>query len=350
MTLDGLPPECMVPIKLAIVGCGAITDQGHLPAALRAPLIEVTALVDNDLARAELLRRKYACSAEVCDDVARVLPKVDGVLVATPNHAHGDVARLVLENGLPVLIEKPMTTSYAEAQALCELARRRSTFISVGFVTRQYPVTRLFKRLLDERVFGRVGRFHVEFGTAGGWAPVSNYNLDRKLSGGGVLVINGTHAIDRLLYWFGEPKSFTYADDSYGGVEANCKAELDYGDGLRGSFFFSKTIALKNRFVFESDQAIVELAANETRQLTVTRRDLPGVRLRIDSLGSSGTDDYFQEQLNEFARVLRDGGAPTVDGEAGAASVRWCERFYSARTQLDEPWAWYRRLDKERRP
>jgi predicted dehydrogenase len=337
----------MTPIKLAIVGCGAITDQGHLPAALRSSRVEVAALLDSSPERARRLCRKYACTAEVETDLERVLSRVDGVLIATPNHTHGPLARVVLERGLPVLIEKPLTTSVAEAEELCRLAKRHGTLISVGFVTRHYPATRLMKRVLDEARFGHPVRFHAEFGTAGGWTPLSNYTLDRKQAGGGVLIVNGTHAIDRLLYWFGEPLTVAYADDSYGGVEANCKAQLEYASGLRGSLFFSKTIALRNKFVVHTDDFRIELPAGETRRLTVIPKDAPILRYHVDEAAAPDTKDFFLAQIDEFATVIRDGGIPTVDGEAATASVRLCEALYAKRTQLDEPWAWYRRWASE---
>src|SRR5204863_5320081 len=118
------------------------------------------------------------------------------------------------------------------------------------------PVVSLFKRLLEEGFFGKLQRFHFELGTAGGWTPLSGYNLDRHQSGGGVLVVRGTHFLDRMIYWFGMPTAFSYADDNYGGVEANCKAIVEFtgtfGE-LSGTLFFSKTIDLKNKLTFETD-------------------------------------------------------------------------------------------------
>ena len=54
-------------------------------------------------------------------------------------------------------------------------------------------------------------------------------------------MVSGTHVIDRMLDWFGQPSRITYADDSRGGVEANCKASLEFDNELgqfTGSFSF----------------------------------------------------------------------------------------------------------------
>ncbi len=337
------------PVRLAIVGCGLITEDFHLPAALCSPLVQLVALVDNHLERGKMLSRKYGCDVSVHTRLEEIIDEVEGVLIATPNFTHGTIARVALAKGVPALVEKPLTTSYAEAIELCELAEQNRTFISVGYFSRHAPVVSLFKRLLEEGVFGGLQRFHFESGTVGGWTPLSEYNLDRRQAGGGVLVVRGTHFLDRMLYWFGMPKSFSFADDSCGGVEANCKAQVEY-DGARGRFsgtlFFSKTIDLKNKLVMETNLYRVELPESETEELTLYSHSLPGVRIamRADRGAEASritAQDCFQAQIDDFARAIRDGGRPMVDGREGALSVKLLEDFYSHRSQLLEPWRWY---------
>jgi predicted dehydrogenase len=331
----------MRPVRLAIIGCGRITEDFHLPAALKATGIELTALVDRDVERAGLLARMYGCRCEISATLDPVLDKVDGVLIATPNHTHVAVARAALEHGLPVLIEKPLTTIHADAVQLCELAQQKGAFISVGFMTRHYPVVRLMRRLIDEDFLGRLICFHFEHGARGGWAPHSGYNLHRDQSGGGVLVVSGTHFLDRMLFWFGAPKSFCYADDSHGGVEANCKAWMEFGSGLTGTLFFSKTIDLANRFVMETNQYRIEIPWSQQAEIKLHPRVLPGIEMTLEEPSAADHNDCFQIQLEEFACVIREGGSPTVDGETGALSVKLCEDFYARREQLDEPWIRY---------
>ncbi len=81
----------------------------------------------------------------------------------------------------------------------------RGTVAAPGYVTRFRPNLRLLKSLLDQGYFGRVTRFVHQFGTAGGWAPLSGYNLARSATGGGVLMVTGTHFLDRMLWFWGMP-------------------------------------------------------------------------------------------------------------------------------------------------
>jgi len=312
-----------------------------MPAALKADGIELAALVDPDVGRAGVLKRMYGCSCELATSLDAVIDKVDGALIATPNHTHVGIARVALERGRPVLIEKPLTPRHAEAEELCALARTHGAFISVGFMTRHYPVVGLMRRLLEQGFFGRVTRFSFEYGTRGGWAPHTGYNLNREQSGGGVLLVSGTHYLDRMLFWFGSPRAFSYADDSHGGVEANCKAKLEFDGGLIGTLFFSKTVVLANRFVMETERYRVEIPWSERKRMTLWPRERPGVVMTLEDSPAAKDEDCFELQLEEFARVVREGGRPSVTGEEGARSVKLCEDFYGARARLAEPWVRY---------
>lgn len=336
------------PVAIAIVGCGAITERYHLPAALRSPAVELRALVDIQLGNAQRLARRYALHCKLASNLADVLDDAEGVIIAAPNSAHFELASLALARGIPVLVEKPITNTYAEAEQLCQLAEKRGTFISVGYWKRRTPSVRLMKDLLETGYFGKVESFHYEFGAVGGWETVSGYSLSRQLSGGGVLIDTGCHFIDRMHYWFGEPTSFKYWDDSYGGVESTCFAEVLYDTerwNFRGTILLSKAVRLKNCFRLESGIHSCTVGETQRTTITVAPRETPEIEYEISPRADRAHPakrDYFQEQLEEFASIIRNGGHPTVDGSTGALVTKLVEQMYSQRRQLEEPWLLYR--------
>lgn len=343
------------PVRIGIVGCGAITDIGHLPAALRSPTVNVCALVDKTTENAARLARKYALrDCTIADNLDAVAGKVEAVLIATPNQSHFSIAQGLLARRIPILVEKPLTTTYAEAIALCELAEKERTFISVGYVTRYYPSVRLLKHLLETQYLGKLISFQYEFGGKGGWETASGYNLDRRAAGGGVLMVQGTHFIDRMLYLFGPPLSLSYCDDSYGGVEANCKAKMEWkssAGAFSGTFFISKTQRLKNRLRIETDEYTCYAGEQEAESLTLIHKRQPEVRLEASPQKQEAgqpSRSYFQVQIEEFAGLVRRGGKPTVDGRFAAQSVKLIEEMYGARTQLELPWLLYRSKIEEK--
>jgi predicted dehydrogenase len=328
------------------VGCGAITREAHLPSCLRSPWSDATALVDSRVENARALARSFGISPVIASDVDDVIDRVDGFVIATPNDTHHPIARRILDRGKPVLIEKPITTTYRDALDLCELAEAGGTFISVGYRYRFFSSARLLKSLLDDGYFGRVVSFHCEMGSRGGWAPISGYNLERKRSGGGVLMINGTHFLDLALYWFGVPASFRYQDDNYGNVEANCKGAWIFdgaGGRFEGTFFFSKTISLTNRFVITTEHARVEWNPADAERIKVLDPRRPGVSMELSARDAPrGGGDSFRDQIEEFCRNAVHPGPLTSDGRNAARSVKLIEDMYASSTRLAEGWLLYK--------
>jgi predicted dehydrogenase len=334
----------MNPVRLAIVGTGEITRNAHLPAALRSPRVQLTALVDSDPERARALARDFSCDAMATARLEDAFPFVDGVLIATPNHTHAAIASQVLEKGIPVLIEKPLTTDFESARSICELAEAKNTFIATGYKTRHYRSVRLLKDLLDSGFLGAVQSFHYEFGSVGGWSPASGYNLSRSQTGGGVLVVTGTHFLSRMLHWFGIPQVVSFEDDSYGGPEANCKAVVRYRTALgnfEGTIQLSKTMPLANCFVMQTDRYRCELGEAETEVITLIPGDRPDLIMKVGAHREPGGMDFFQTQLEEFAECVQTGKPPLADGWHGAQCVKLVEDLYARRSQLPESWMWY---------
>ena len=330
-------------IRLVVAGCGRVTEQHHLPVALRSSLVDVIALVDPHSARLRSLARKYALQVPLKTRLEDALDGADGLLLATPNYTHAPLAMTAIARKIPVLIEKPLTTSYAEAQELCRLADEEGTFISVGFRTRYYPSVVLMKDLIDQNAFGRIRSFHYEFGSRGGWAPLSGFNLDKKQAGGGILIDTGSHFVDRMLYWLGAPSEFEYEDDSYGGPEGNCRCHLRFEHSLgpiEGTIVLSNTMALQNGVSISTDDYVCELGESETELITLYPRSTPGVTMTMakDARAPRSRPDYFQVQIEDFARAILEGASPRVDGWSGARSVKLIEQMYARRRQMDEPW------------
>jgi len=336
----------MKKIKLAFVGCGAITRNAHLPAGLRSPMADVFALVDAHVDNARELGRMYGLDTIVTGDIAEVIDGADGFVLATPNDTHYPIAEQILSRGKPVLIEKPITTTYDDAVELCELADREGTFISVGYRYRFFPSVQFLKKLLDDNYFGRVVGFHCEMGSAGGWSPMSGYNLDRSRSGGGVLVINGTHFLDLMLKWFGDPVRFRYEDDNFGNVEANCKGTLTFASdrgAFDGSFFFSKTIQLRNAFHIETEDYLVQWSPSFTDSVVAVDKQRPDVTMKLSPTEpTDSSTDYFQVQLEEFCKNVTERGPLTSDGRNAARSVRLINQMYHGSTRLAEDWLAYK--------
>jgi predicted dehydrogenase len=109
------------------------------------------AVVDTDIDKARKLARKYKCSAFA--DSKDILGKVDAVTIATPTTAHYELAKFFIENGVAVMIEKPLASDVSQGREIVELARNRGVVAAVGHSERCNPVVQAMKRLQIEPRF-----------------------------------------------------------------------------------------------------------------------------------------------------------------------------------------------------
>jgi predicted dehydrogenase len=331
-------------IRIAIVGCGAITEDVHLPNVLRSHDLELAALCDNSEERLKYIHDQYGLSCALSRDHRQLFGSVDAAILALPNSLHAPVGVDLLSRGIHVLCEKPLATTSQECAAMCLAAEQGASTLAVGFVTRFYPSTELSKQLIESRFLGELTSFDYEEGSAGGWAPLSGYNMSRAASGGGVFVVSGSHYMDRMLYIFKDVELISYSDDSYGGVEANCLAWFSAnlgGQHVKGSVAFSKTHPLKNRLRLIGEKGILEIPDMEPHKIFFypvggsVRHEI----VSLDAIKMPPASSYFARQLADFARSIRTGTSPKVDGQQASRSVELMERCYAQAQPLEEPWS-----------
>ena len=141
-------------LRVGIIGAGWIADK---MAEALSPLdeAEVLAIASRSLEKARQFAdergiiRAYGSYEELVED-----PDVDLVYVATPHSHHYPHARLALEHGKPVLVEKAFTANAREAEALLTLARERHLFITEAIWTRYMPLSMKVKEIMDSGIIG----------------------------------------------------------------------------------------------------------------------------------------------------------------------------------------------------
>src|SRR3989475_12590853 len=203
--------------------------------------------------------REYWLAVQIFADINLALEVTDVAIVASPNSSHHEITTRCLTRVVHVLVEKPMTSAYAEALTLSELARNTGFKAMVGYVTRHRRNVRLMKTLLDQKHFGHVSNFAYQFGTIGGWAPLAGYKSDAGGRGAGVLAISASHFLDRMLWFWGYPLDMTYLDDGSKGPEANCVAKFQFEAGMHGTLRCSKTASLPGGLVLDTEMGRVGL-------------------------------------------------------------------------------------------
>ena len=199
-------------IRTALVGYGFGGRHFHAPFVAADQDLELAVVVTSDAGRADQVRAEHP-GAEVVPDLDSLLGRTADLgielgVVSTPPLRHAPQATALLEAGLHVVVDKPLTVTVAEGQALVELAER------VGRTLTPYQNRRwdgdfvTLRRLVDSGELGDVHRLESRFER---WKPTESrsWKAGSSRDGAGVLYDLGSHLIDQAIQLLGE------VDDAY---------------------------------------------------------------------------------------------------------------------------------------
>jgi predicted dehydrogenase len=331
-----MPKPAALP-RLALVGCGAIAERFHLVALRRLPEVaRVASFVDPDLDRARRLAAECP-GARAARDVAEILGEVDGAIVTVPAHLHLAVALPLLRAGIPVLCEKPLAPTAADARAMVAAAREAGVALAVNNTRRYFPAYREVARLLASGVLGSVRRLTYADGDRFDWPSATGALFGRASGGRGVLMDIGAHVIDLVCWWSGAaPEVTAYADDAMGGSEAVAHVSLAAGSAV-ADVRLSWLSKLANAYRVECEGGTIEGTIYDWRAFTLRQA---GRRARQVTVGTGARvfGDFAHEVLADFLGVLRDGGEAAVSGAAVLPSLDVIDACYARRDRFAMPW------------
>ncbi|MFL6045077.1 MAG: Gfo/Idh/MocA family protein [Propionibacteriaceae bacterium] len=166
--------------------------------------------------------RAYDSYAELAGD-----PDVDVVYVATPHHDHFASAKLCLEAGKSVLVEKPLTTSPEKTEQLINVAGDRGLFLMEALWTRTNPLLRKAAELVAAGDLGDIRHVSADFGFAFRGSATHRL-LDPALAGGAILDA-GVYPLHAVNLFLGEPTDLCgFGSHAATGVDSHAAAVLNY--------------------------------------------------------------------------------------------------------------------------
>lgn len=188
------------PMRFAIVGAGAIANP-HSDAFAKTNKADLVAVVDINQAAAVAMAEKHG--AKVFAEVQSLISSgsVDAAIVCTPPNSHGDICCELLKNGIHVLCEKPITVSSVTANRMFDAAEKSGTILTMASKFRFVKDVQKAKELITSGTIGDVILFENMFTC--NVDMTKRWNSDREVSGGGVLIDNGTHSVDIMRFLLG---------------------------------------------------------------------------------------------------------------------------------------------------
>jgi predicted dehydrogenase/nucleoside-diphosphate-sugar epimerase len=342
-------------LRVALIGCGAISQQMHLPVLAGHEGIELVALVDKNVSRAGELARGYGVKSVLADADELKASDIDAALIASPPFHHAPCSIALMKQGIHVLVEKPMATNLADAEEMVRTAEEQNVVLAVGFFRRLNPSIRLMKGLLDSQWLGRPLSFHVEGGGMYNWAAATLANMRKDWAGGGVLIDFGSHMLDLTLALFDEPAEvLEYRDNSRGGIEADCTIRLrlqHHSDAVDGTVELARTRNLGAFIRVECERGSLEHQVNERFRVRVTPRDVCLIDgfsgedrgFWLDAAWNGQSEDQswfetFRTQIDDFIESIKDKEQSRLSGRSALSTSRVIEACYERRQEMCEPW------------
>ncbi len=331
-------------IDVAVVGCGEVAHRYHAPALSvleGTGALRVTAVLDPSRRAAQRFVDRFRAARAVADLPALLATRPAVVIVASPPRFHAEQVVAALEAGCDVLCEKPLATSAPDGRRMVDAAERTGRRLAVGMVRRQLPATRALRRILRAGVLGDIRSVECFEGGPFTW-PVASPDYFRPDGGnGGVLQDVGTHCLDLLTWWFGEPTSTRYADDAMGGVEANCELALTFG-ATEAHVRLSRDWARPNRYVVEGTRGRAEWEVDEARVLRLDLDDGPLGDLAVDGPDRDGstavTTDFEGAFVAQLRAVATGRWEQLTSGREALPVLEVVDRCYACRDTMPMPW------------
>jgi len=199
--------------KVGVIGVGSISD-AHIQPYLKNEKVELLAFCDINEERLKQKGELHGVK-QLYTDYNELLanPEIEAVSICTWNNTHAKIAVAALEAGKHVLVEKPLSITVEEAEAVEEAAKKANKVAQVGFVRRHDSNAKLLKTFIENDDLGELyyakASYLRRLGNPGGWFS------DISRSGGGPLIDLGVHVIDLTWYLMGKPRPVSVSGNTY---------------------------------------------------------------------------------------------------------------------------------------
>jgi dTDP-4-amino-4,6-dideoxygalactose transaminase/predicted dehydrogenase len=323
------------PIRFGVIGLG-VMGQEHARVIKSNPLLKLAGATDAQ-PNARNVAAELGCKwFDNTDEMIRS-GAVDAVVIATPHWQHADLAVSALKAGLHVLCEKPLSVTVDQSDKVLEAAAQSRGMFVVVHQKRFEPAFLFVKQLLDSGELGSVYRCSM---IESAWRSEAYYQSSPwrgtwRGEGGGVLLNQAPHILDRYAWLCGMPETVTARCDTTLHnieVEDTASAILHHANGAHGYIHIStieapaiaRTVLCcdRGRITIENGKVQITKLRDSIRERTATDKQLMGnleSETRTIELPSSG--DVLSAFYDDFVAAVNGNGNLTCPGHEGRNAV-----------------------------
>lgn len=312
-------------LRFGLVGAGAIA-RSYVDAFARAADVTLVGIADVDIARAYALADGTGAHAFARHTDLIAAGSLDALIVCAPPNVHADIAIDALAAGVNVLCEKPLTLGAFTAKRMIAAAAESSRLLTMASKFRFVEDLIEARRLVASGAIGTPLRVENTF-----MAPAdmrARWNADPAISGGGVLIDNGTHSVDIMRFLLGALASVhavnTSVGDRYPTCEDSAALFVRNADGALGAIELSWSLPA-------GTDAFVHIVGTDG-EISVawqnSRHRLAGAKTFTPYGTGYQKVAAFGAQIANFAQAIRGEGEPAVSPLDALASVEAIDAAY----------------------
>ncbi len=316
----------MAQTKFGIVGAGAIS-QGYAQAFQTCDQCTVVGVADVRPKAAASLAEVLGCPAFESHQQLAEGAELDAVLICTPPASHPEIALHFIDRGVHVLCEKPFAISSAEAQRVIDAAHGKGVKVTMASKFRYVDDVIKAKQIVDSGILGEIVLFENAF-TA--WVDMSKrWNSKPEISGGGVLIDNGTHSFDIARYFLGPLAEVHVMEGKRSQnlpVEETVRVIVRSASGVIGNIDLSWSINKElDRYIsIYGTRGTVWVGWKESRYRQASSPDWVKFGDGYDKVAA------FRSQIVNFANALRGTDRLLINADDAIASVDVVEAAYES--------------------
>lgn len=347
------------PIRVGVVGLGRFGTI-HAEAAASLPGVQLAALCSRTLDKAEEAAARFP-GARAYDSVESMLEQaeLDAVLIATPHRQHFEPAMKAISAGVAALVEKPLTTSLAEAHELVTAAEEAGVTLGTVFQRRFVPAVQRMHRAIADGRLGRVvaAECIAHLGRDRQYYEQDDWRGTWRGEGGGALLTMAIHYIDMMNWMLGAPTSVygrwaTLKHAEYIDVEDVAGAVVTYESGAIATVQAMTTF--ENGFASQPSADVAyrapgfrlavhgtaghsagvaespELAQAVNDVWTFDGEEQQMAAWRAEEEGRPSVPEFHGRQIAEFLEAVRERRTPAVTGRDGLTALEVVKGVYLA--------------------
>jgi predicted dehydrogenase len=312
-------------LKFGLVGAGSIA-QAYGQALGTSEEATLVAVADVAAEPANAMAEAFGCKAFTSHEAMMQAVKLDAVIICTPPAAHPDICVSFLNKKVPVLCEKPLAIDSKSAREIIDAAKKSGTKFTMASKFRYVEDVAKAKAIVTAGLLGEIILFENAFTSR---VDMTNrWNSRAEVSGGGVLIDNGTHSVDLVRYFLGPIADVQVVEGkrSQGlSVEETVRIFVRSTAGVLGSIDLSWSINKEQSSYINiyGSHGTLWIGWGESRYRQSGARDWVVFGKGYNKVQA------FRSNIDNFSRAIRGEEALLITADDALASVEVIEAAYA---------------------